>query len=44
MKYLLILLSLLLFSCTQTQVINEKVYTKRFEVNKIDERTFEIYY
>jgi hypothetical protein len=44
MRYLLILLSLLLFSCVQTQSFVEKSYKKRFEVNKIDERTFEIYY
>jgi hypothetical protein len=42
MRYLLILL---LVSCVQTQEVSiEKVYKKSFEVNKIDERTFEIYY
>jgi PBP1b-binding outer membrane lipoprotein LpoB len=41
MRYLLILL---LVSCVQTQAPSEKVYKKRFEVNKLDERTFEIYY
>ena len=42
MRYLLILL---LVSCVQTQEVStEKVYKKRFEVNKIDERKFEIYY
>ena len=41
MKYLLILL---LVSCAHTEVPNEKVYKKRFEVNKIDKQTFEIYY
>ena len=41
MKYLLILL---LISCVQTQAPVEKVYKKRFEVNKIDSKTFEIYY
>ena len=40
-KYMLILL---LVSCAQTQAPSEKVYKKHFEVNKIDERTFEIYY
>jgi len=43
MKYLLILL--LLVSCIQTpQAPVEKVYKKRFEVNKIDSKTYEIYY
>lgn len=42
MKYLLILL--LLVSCAQTQAPVEKVYKKRFEVNKVNEKTFEIYY
>jgi len=44
MKYLLIFL---LVSCIQTQTPQaptEKVYKKRFEVNKIDSKTFEIYY
>ena len=42
MRYLLILL---LVSCVQTpQATTEKVYKKRFEVNKLDERKFEIYY
>jgi PBP1b-binding outer membrane lipoprotein LpoB len=41
MRYLLILL---LVSCVQTQAPSEKVYKKRFEVNKVNERTFEIYY
>jgi PBP1b-binding outer membrane lipoprotein LpoB len=41
MRYLLILL---LVSCAQTQAPSEKVYKKRFEVNKVNERTFEIYY
>jgi hypothetical protein len=42
MRYLLILL---LFSCVQTQEApTEKVYKKRFEVNKVNEKTFEIYY
>jgi hypothetical protein len=42
MRYLLILL---LFSCVQTQEVStEKVYKKRFEVNKLEERKFEIYY
>jgi hypothetical protein len=42
MRYLLILL---LFSCAQTQEAPiEKVYKKRFEVNKLEERKFEIYY
>jgi hypothetical protein len=40
-KYLLVLL---IVSCTQTQAPTEKVYKKRFEVNKVNERTFEIYY
>jgi hypothetical protein len=40
-KYLLIFL---IVSCTQTQAPIDKVYKKRFEVNKINERTFEIYY
>ena len=47
MKYLLsllILLSLLLFSCAQTQAPVEKVYKKRFEVNQINKTLFEIYY
>jgi len=45
MQYLLILLTLLLFSCVQTQEVPaEKVYKKRFEVNKLEERKFEIYY
>lgn len=36
----------LIVSCTQTQTQApiEKVYKKRFEVNKVNERTFEIYY
>ena len=42
MRYLLILL---LFSCVQTQELpSENVYKKRFEVNKLEERKFEIYY
>ena len=41
MKYLLIFL---LASCIQAQPPTEKVYKKRFEVNKVNERTFEIYY
>jgi hypothetical protein len=41
MRYLFILL---LVSCVQTQAPSEKVYKKRFEVNKVNERTFEIYY
>ena len=41
MKYLLIFL---LASCIQAQPSTEKVYKKRFEVNKVNERTFEIYY
>jgi PBP1b-binding outer membrane lipoprotein LpoB len=41
MRYLLILL---LVSCVQTQAPSEKVYKKRFEVNKVNEKTFEIYY
>jgi hypothetical protein len=42
MRYLLILL---LVSCVQTQEVStEKVYKKRFEVNKLEERKFEIYY
>jgi hypothetical protein len=41
MKYLLIFL---LVSCIQVQPHTEIVYKKRFEVNKIDEKTFEIYY
>ena len=40
-KYLLIFL---IISCTQTQAPTEKVYKKRFEVNKLEERKFEIYY
>jgi hypothetical protein len=40
-RYLLIFL---LAACVQTQTPTEKVYKKRFEVNKIDEKTFEIYY
>jgi hypothetical protein len=42
-KYLMIFL---IVSCTQTQTQTpiEKVYKKRFEVNKVNERTFEIYY
>jgi hypothetical protein len=41
MKYLLMLL---LVSCIQAKPPSEKVYKKRFEVNKVNERTFEIYY
>jgi hypothetical protein len=40
-KYLIIFL---IVSCTQTQAPIDKVYKKRFEVNKVNERTFEIYY
>jgi hypothetical protein len=42
-KYLMIFL---IVSCTQTQkpAPTEKVYKKRFEVNKVNEKTFEIYY
>jgi hypothetical protein len=43
-KYLLIFL---IVSCTQAQIQQaptEKVYKKRFEVNKVNEKTFEIYY
>jgi hypothetical protein len=40
-KYLLIFF---IVSCTQTQAPIDKVYKKRFEVNKVNERTFEIYY
>jgi len=40
-KYLIVFL---IVSCTQTQVPTDKVYKKRFEVNKVNERTFEIYY
>lgn len=40
-KYLLIFF---IVSCTQTQAPVDKVYKKRFEVNKVNERTFEIYY
>jgi hypothetical protein len=40
-RYILIFL---LISCTQAQQPTEKVYKKRFEVNKVNERTFEIYY
>jgi hypothetical protein len=42
-KYLVIFL---IVSCTQTQTPapTEKVYKKRFEVNKLEERKFEIYY
>ena len=40
-KYLLIFL---LVSCIQAQPPTDKVYKKRFEVNKVNERTFEIYY
>jgi hypothetical protein len=40
-KYLMIFL---IVSCTQTQAPIDKVYKKRFEVNKVNERTFEIYY
>jgi hypothetical protein len=42
MKYLLIFL--LFISCAQTQTPVEKVYKKRFEMNKLDEKKFEIYY
>jgi hypothetical protein len=35
---------LLIVSCTQTQSPIDKVYKKRFEVNKVNEKTFEIYY
>ena len=40
-KYLMIFL---IVSCTQTQAPTEKMYKKRFKVNKVNERTFEIYY
>jgi hypothetical protein len=40
-KYLMIFL---IVSCAQTQAPTDKVYKKRFEVNKVNERTFEIYY
>ena len=40
-RYLLIFL---LTACVQTQQPVEKVYKKRFEVNKLEERKFEIYY
>jgi hypothetical protein len=40
-KYLLIFF---IVSCTQTQAPIDKVYKKRFEANKVNERTFEIYY
>jgi hypothetical protein len=40
-KYLLVFL---IVSCAQTQTPTEKVYKKRFEVNKVNEKTFEIYY
>jgi hypothetical protein len=40
-KYLLIFF---IVSCTHTQAPVDKVYKKRFEVNKVNERTFEIYY
>jgi hypothetical protein len=40
-KYLIIFL---IVSCAQTQAPADKVYKKRFEVNKVNERTFEIYY
>jgi hypothetical protein len=41
-RYLLIFL---LAACVQTQQPPvEKVYKKRFEVNKLEERKFEIYY
>jgi hypothetical protein len=40
-KYLLIFL---IVSCTQTQAPIDKVYKKYFEVNKVNEKTFEIYY
>jgi hypothetical protein len=40
-KYLLVFL---IVSCTQVQAPTEKVYKKRFEVNKVNEKTFEIYY
>ena len=41
-RYLLIFL---LAACVQTQQPTvEKVYKKRFEVNKLEERKFEIYY
>jgi hypothetical protein len=40
-KYLLVFL---IVSCTQTQAPIDKVYKKRFEVNKVNEKTFEIYY
>jgi hypothetical protein len=40
-KYLMIFL---IVSCTQVQTPTEKMHKKRFEVNKVNERTFEIYY
>jgi hypothetical protein len=40
-KYLLVIL---IVSCTQAQAPIDKVYKKRFEVNKVNEKTFEIYY
>ena len=41
MKYILLFL---LVSCAQVQVPNTPIFKKTFEVNKIDERKFEIYY
>jgi hypothetical protein len=43
-KYIKYVLIFLIVSCTQTQAPIDKVYKKRFEVNKVNERTFEIYY
>jgi hypothetical protein len=43
-KYIKYVLIFLIVSCTQTQAPTEKIYKKRFEVNKVNERTFEIYY